>query len=270
MKKEDEFYIGYLEKAPTGLSKFLKSRVLFIGLVVILAALGFAIAQSPFSNSSFELGKLTKVEGTFYNDPYPMLKVQSKGGQFKNVLLLGFGKFGADNGLKEIESLTQQSLIGKRISVEGTLIYYNGQTLMQLENDIEGTIQGLGGAPAPVRVKELVVENWSLKGEIIDPKCYFGVMKPGLGKIHRSCAARCISGGIPPVFVTRDSSGHSNYFLIADENGERLKDELVPYIGKGVQIEASIYQMEDWKFIQLNPKRDIEEIEKYSDIYLLN
>ena len=38
-----------------------------------------------------------------------------------------------------------------------------------------------------------------LKGEIYDPKCAFGAMKPGFGKPHRSCAIRCISGGVPPI-----------------------------------------------------------------------
>jgi len=31
-----------------------------------------------------------------------------------------------------------------------------------------------------------MISKMTLQGEIIDPKCYFGVMKPGKGKIHRS------------------------------------------------------------------------------------
>ena len=30
---------------------------------------------------------------------------------------------------------------------------------------------------------------------------------PGAGKVHRDCAARCISGGIPPAFIGKDASG---------------------------------------------------------------
>lgn len=48
----------------------------------------------------------------------------------------------------------------------------------------------------------------TLEDEIIDPKCYFGVI-PGKGKIHRSCAIRCISDGIPPVLATTDKNNMS-------------------------------------------------------------
>ena len=48
-----------------------------------------------------------------------------------------------------------------------------------------------------------------VKGEIVDPKCFFGVMKPGEGKPHKDCAIRCILGGIPPVLKVTDESWQS-------------------------------------------------------------
>jgi hypothetical protein len=36
-----------------------------------------------------------------------------------------------------------------------------------------------------------------LIGEIVDTKCFLGVMNPGEGKVPRECAALCLSGGIP-------------------------------------------------------------------------
>ena len=52
-------------------------------------------------------------------------------------------------------------------------------------------------------------------------------MKPGEGKTHRSCAIRCIAGGIPPVFKT-DSSG---YFLLVNEKNEPVSSEIVNIVG---------------------------------------
>ena len=63
----------------------------------------------------------------------------------------------------------------------------------------------------------------TLRGEIVDIKCYLGVMKPAHGKPHRSCAARCISGGIPPVLMVKDRDGDTNYLLLVSaEFGQTL------------------------------------------------
>ena len=40
-------------------------------------------------------------------------------------------------------------------------------------------------------------------GEIVDSKCFLGVMNPGRLTPHRACAIRCISGGVPPVLLVR-------------------------------------------------------------------
>jgi hypothetical protein len=63
-----------------------------------------------------------------------------------------------------------------------------------------------------------------LTGQIVDSKCYFGVMNPGEGEVHRSCATRCLSGGIPPALVSRDVDGRSVY-LLADASGERVPND---------------------------------------------
>ena len=44
------------------------------------------------------------------------------------------------------------------------------------------------------------LDTFTLIGEIVDSKRYLGVMNPGNGKVHRDCAVRCLSGGIPPIF----------------------------------------------------------------------
>lgn len=70
-----------------------------------------------------------------------------------------------------------------------------------------------------------------LTGEIVDSKCYFGVMNPGNGKVHRDCAVRCISGGIPPAFLVRDANGRSETLLLAG-----WKRELLDHIAEPVTL----------------------------------
>jgi len=74
-----------------------------------------------------------------------------------------------------------------------------------------------------------------LTGEIVDSKCYFGVMNPGAGKVHRDCAVRCISGGIPPAFLVRDGGGSTATLLLAN-----WKRELLEHIAEPVTIRGRL------------------------------
>ena len=74
----------------------------------------------------------------------------------------------------------------------------------------------------------------TLAGEIVDSKCYLGVMNPGNGKVHRDCAARCLSGGIPPAFVVKDASGVSKTLVLS--NAGRLHE----FVAEPVEISGRL------------------------------
>jgi hypothetical protein len=149
------------------------------------------------------------------------------------------------------------------LSIEGNLIYYNGKTLIQITD--EEKVLLVEGKNTTTPRKE-VISNMTLEGEIIDPKCYFGVMKPGKGKIHRSCAVRCISGGIPPVLATIDSNNMSQYFLLTDLKGKPINHDILPYIGKPSRISGIVEKMDDWYLLKINVS-NILELNKKSLIY---
>ncbi len=65
--------------------------------------------------------------------------------------------------------------------------------------------------------------EFTLQGEIVDRKYFLGVMDPGEGKVHRDCAVRCISGGIPQALVTSDLDASSKFLLLTDEMGNRSR-----------------------------------------------
>ncbi len=204
MSKKDDFYIGYIDEVPTKPRKLLKYFV-YTTLTLLATTAGiFALTQNTFKNSTFELTNSTMITGVYHEMPYPMLRVKTSEDSFKNILLLGFGKSSANPFLEKIKKDVPQ-LSGSMISIEGNLIYYNGKTLLQITDDEKITLVEKMDANKLPKTKTLA-KNIELMGEIIDPKCYFGVMKPGKGKIHRSCAVRCISGGIPPVLATNDET----------------------------------------------------------------
>ncbi len=263
-RREDEFYIGYVDGIGQHTKKTVRQFVLFGLLAVILIASIFAFTQNRFKNSTFELATATKIMGVYHENPYPMLKVKTGENTFKNILLLGFGKFSANPYLKKIRNKSG-SISGSMISIEGNLIYYNGKTLLQITNDEKVTLLEKGQAhQAPI--PSTIAKNMQLKGEIVDPKCYFGVMKPGKGKIHRSCAALCISGGIPPVLVTSDDNNISEYYQITDQNGKAIHKDILPFIGKPSLLSGQIVQLEDWYQIRIDVNT-IQELDLPSGIY---
>ena len=263
MKKNKEFYVSYIEGSLGNQTKKTIKKFAFLAIFMIVGgALIFSFSQKPFKNSTFELATATKIIGVFHENPYPMLRVQVAKNTFKNVLLLGFGKSSANPFLEKIQEEIPD-LNGKKLSIEGNLIYYNGKTLIQITD--EEKVRLVDNSQTILSLKE-EISSMTLQGEIIDPKCYFGVMKPGKGKIHRSCAVRCISGGIPPVFATTDGNNVAKYFLLTDLEGNPINNQVLSHVGKPSDITGMVEKMGDWYVLKIDPK-NIKELGLDSEIY---
>jgi len=104
-----------------------------------------------------------------------------------------------------------------------------------------------------------------IKGEIVDPKCFFGVMKPGEGKPHKDCAIRCILGGIPPVLKVTDNAGKQNYYFIVGEHGEKMNEAVQDYVATQVNIHAKAIEYGDWivLYVQQNGLQHYSYISEY-------
>ncbi len=255
MKNNKDFYIGWQEKMPDATRAFLKKVVW--GCLAILLLLAFVVValQKPFSSHVFEFGQVKQFSGTYLKAPLPMLLAdpgQVPAAYSDNILLVGYGKFGARGIMENIEK-AQGNLSGQQITLAGTLIYGDGKTLLEL-TDQEAAFIGKNKNPGIPPPTLSAFETISLEGEILDPKCYFGVMKPGEGKIHKSCAIRCISGGIPPVFrpVKNNPSDEYRYFLLLDETGAALNHDILPFVAEQVQIDGKASKLLDWDVLYVN------------------
>lgn len=245
----DEFFIGYLPEAPKKTSIFFRWMLIALGICIVIISLMLVTSQRMFSTSEFDFGKYTSVEGNIFNYPVPHLKISADSNGYKGyqtILLVGFGKTGADRTLMKFESQLG-ALEGKYVKLSGQLIHGDGKALLQLSED---------------RVPEVLVQQSSyhkrssdvtqahalshISGEIVDPKCFFGVMKPGEGKPHRSCAIRCIAGGIPPVLR---AGGSSEYFLLLDENFHPVNQRILDIVGDNIELSGTVVQWDDWKIL---------------------
>lgn len=253
--KEDEFYIGYQEKAPTAQGKFVKRVVIGILIGVLGIGVLLAINQKGFSNGTFELGQFTELEGVLTFDPVPMIRLNN---EEVGILLIGYGKFGAEGALRNALGDAYVEGYEYKVKLTGTLIYSDGKALMELTKKEASVLSFEAIGIAPDIVEPL--GKLGLKGEIVDPKCYFGVMKPGEGKPHRSCAIRCISGGIPPVFKVKNSDGSRNYFILRGGNGQPINELVLDYVAEAVSVQGEAYKFQDWVVLELNETFGIQPL----------
>lgn len=264
---KQEFYIGWQPKAPLSFAKHIKKILLFLFPAAIIIALMIASFQKRFSAANFEYGRLTTVKGIYISNPVPMLKVINGKDMWGNtsymtIPLVGYGKHGAATTIKEIEEQKNISLANKEITLMGTLLYGEGRTWMQVNKDDAAVVTIGSGSIATLLPAKKDLGNQTIRGEIIDPKCYFGVMKPGEGKVHRDCAIRCILGGVPPVLKVEDEKGNENFYLLVGENGEQLNQTVQDYVGEPVTINAKIVQQDDWVVLYVKGNNGINRLSK--------
>lgn len=225
----DDFYIGYEERAPRGLVRFVRARVVLFCAAAAALAGAFAAFQERFAPSRFEFGVERSFEGRLEHLPYPVLAIERPGRDAgeSRWLLTRFGKFDASNVTSELD--------GHRVRVSGQLIHRGTATMLEID---PATLEDLGAAypPEPSPLAEPV----TLTGEIVDAKCHLGVMKPGDLKPHRACAARCISGGVPAALVVRDSIGRATYYLLADEAGRPVGPALLDRIAEPIEVTGRV------------------------------
>jgi hypothetical protein len=246
----NEFYVGYIPKAPASIASIIRKIIFVLIFVMIVVVSMLAWQQKKFSPANFEYGVNTALEGYIFNKPVPHILVplghdiQGKT-LYQTTLLVGFGKSGADIFTQAL-GITKNPE-GSKVRLTGSLIYGDGKTLLQLDESSKLTF--LEGNLRTVYTPD-EEENLSFSGEIVDPKCYFGVMKPGEGKAHRSCAIRCIAGGIPPVFKT-DSSG---YFLLVNENREPISSEIAALVGDYITLTGKAMRWNDWTILSVDTR----------------
>jgi hypothetical protein len=261
MEQGEDFYIGYTERAPESIRKFIKRIIIGLSISIPLIAMILVIGQQGFSTGTFEFGHLTELEGILHKTPYPGLTIISGkdiNGNFtyQDILLVGYGKFGASGILDEIEMRVGVKLEDVVLKLNGTLIYNDGKTLFELTRQADSYVSH----STEIQDYDLWVNHpiekygtVELKGEIIDPKCYFGVMKPGEGKPHRSCAIRCISGGIPPMLAARNELGESNYYILMGPDYEPINDQILPFVADQVITNGTLSGCGDWLILQVEP-----------------
>jgi hypothetical protein len=250
----DEFFIGW-EPAPRKYAGFLRPIVVALLLIAGGVAATVAYLQRDPGRGHWDTDELRTFDGIVYTRPYAMIRVpgDKPGDPPRTMLLVEEGKFGA---LPRVEGLAQRKAEGVAVRVAGTVLHRDGRWMLELAEEEKGMRRLTAeeeaklpplGWPAP----KVLAEHVTLKGEIIDPKCYLGAMKPGGGKTHKACAMLCISGGVPPMLVTRDATRNETFYLLVTETGGVANERVLDFVGDPVEASGRLERHGDLLLLQV-------------------
>ena len=245
----DEFYIGWEAKAAPGIGKTVRRAVVLVLLIALIVPVVLAVSQRMIGASVFEWGNVKTFSGILQATPYPHLLVARFGnaaGQnpFSTYYLVAPLKFG-------LKPATIAALDGKLVTLKGTLIYRGSQTMIEVVSDsIAPATNQVASPPLP---KIISLGRQTLVGEIVDSKCFLGVMNPGQLTPHRACAIRCISGGIPPVLLVRQKNGAPIYLLLVSAEGQPVNQQVLNLVAEPVEITGEVEQQGELLILRADP-----------------
>jgi hypothetical protein len=151
--------------------------------------------------------------------------------------------------------------VGRVARLSGTDIRRGNWRMLEVVPD---TVVATDAAPAPHGVTT-ALGRVTLRGEIVDAKCFLGVMNPGEGAVHRDCAVRCISGGIPPAFLIRSNQGKATVLFLLGTDGRKLNAEILDHVAEPLEIHGQVIRSGEILILKSEPAT-FEEISTRKEI----
>lgn len=245
---QDEFYQGYSKTIPPRIRRLLLMVIPSLVLTVVALSIILPPLHNQYSSGSYT--GFREYEGLLLDKPVPHIMIPRQ------------GKTNADNAYSRyILSGTTKSSVspkilefaGNWVKISGLPVFRDGKTLLALSSRKLPEIIEPPQNQSLTIPKGKTLGNVTLAGEIVDSKCYLGVMKPGQLKTHRDCAIRCISGGVPPSLRVIDSSGNTEYFLLVDSNSKAVNSQILDIITDPVSVTGEVIQYGDMFVLKADP-----------------
>ena len=233
--ERDPFYVGYLP-LPQAIKRFIVPWL--VGNVVLALGIAGVVAQQHGApgDGVWDTANLIQINGKLVKEPYPLL--QTSDGTY---LLVEQGKIGSQDRVKDLQA-------GGHYEVSGYLIEREGRKIIEIDGTLAEPIASIdsdqvtGGGFVSDTAD---LGTHTLRGEIVDPKCYLGAMQPGDGKTHKVCATLCIKGGIPPMLLVRDVKGATAAYLLTDHEGKPFPGSYHEYIADPIEITGQVLRDND-------------------------
>lgn len=118
--------------------------------------------------------------------------------------------------------------------------------------------------PAQIRDKAVTVKTntrpVTIEGEVVDTWCYAsGVMGDGRGEKHKSCARKCVSGGVTAGILTDDGT----LFIAAKHQAYNgCAGLLLPYVAERVKVKGWLAEKGGCKLLKITSVERVKQPSK--------
>lgn len=247
---KDDFYIGWSNEVPKSYAT--RAKLFFVAALIVMLSVGaiYVKNQRGYIDSIYDYGTIQEFSGYLVKDPIWGLRVEENG-SIKTIPLVGFGKMGPGWTLSKMME-THDLREGTMVTLRGMVFHYQGKYWMEL-TEKENSLVSAGSQTMLDRDIQMAGYK-ELEGEIVDPKCFFGVMNPAVKAIHRSCAIRCISGGMPPLLAIRENGAFVDYYFLHGQEMQSIAEDILPYVGVPVKVSGNVAMYDDWKSVVIDPQ----------------
>ena len=244
----DAFFVGYLP-APPEHGRRMRRAAWALVVVALAAATALGIATGPFDRASFEYGVTRSWRGTVELEPVPVLVVAESddGSPFVAPVrypLVARGKHGAREAVAPFD--------GAQVAVRGSKITRGETTMIEIA---PGSMAKVDRSLPASRVEDRGRAVFS--GEIVDSKCFLGVMNPGRLAVHRACALRCLAGGVPPMLFARDPRGREAHLILVDARGGALAARIADLVAQPVEVSGRLELRDDLYYLYADEWRPL-------------
>jgi nitrite reductase/ring-hydroxylating ferredoxin subunit/DMSO/TMAO reductase YedYZ heme-binding membrane subunit len=240
----DEFFVGYLPMSRSSARFSLAAGATIVATVMLLGTVFAAFQRTPGEHlRSGAYG--VRYAGLLLASPYPHLRTLNDGGGFTTLLFTGWVKNNVDLPAEKI---------GQAVVATGNVYERAGLRMLEGASGFEAAGNVRPGDLEQLR--SIVSEDLgevTLRGEIVDSKCYAGRMRPGVGHGHRACAQLCILGGIPPVLVTFGADGSETHYVLASTDGGRANTAVAPFAAEPVEVRGRLERRGDLRVLHVDP-----------------
>jgi len=234
---------------PPRLARYVSRVVVGLGCGVLVWAVTVGAGHVSLEGGTFEFGHPQRFTGTVVEHPYPALRPDDAGESASRwLLLVAPGKHGAD--------ALFDGLDGRHVTLTGTRVRRGAHTMIEV--DPASLVANYGSASmvtaAAIQARSFGDQPVKVRGEVVDSKCFLGVMVPGSGKTHKDCASLCLRGGMPPALYVQDRAGQSALLLVTGTSGEPMGARALQVAGEAIDMTGIIEQKGGWLVLRTDPR----------------
>ena len=235
----DEFFIGYAPPMPPRLARYVSRVVIGLACGALVWAITVGVGHVPLEGGTFEFGHPQRFAGTLVERPYPAVQPDdAENTAMPWPLLVAPGKHGADALVRGLE--------GRHVTLAGTRVRRGAHTMIEVDPASLIADTGSASTATAAVIQARSFQPVKVRGEIVDSKCFLGVMVPGSGKTHMDCASLCLRGGIPPALYVQDRAGQSALLLVTGVSGEPIGARALQVAGQAINMTGTIEQQGGW------------------------